>query len=236
MNRLFTNEDCMDLMARYPDKHFDLALVDPPYGIGASKPSIKPNICRQKNGNMLNVKSNTHTHKEWDNETPKTDYYAELVRVSKNQIIWGVPYINIIAKSGLIIWDKINGESDQMDAEIAFNSFNKRVDIVRFMWSGMIQGVYCGKDINKAKLQQGNKKLNEKRIHPTQKPVALYKWLLKNYAKEGDLILDTHVGSASSLIACEEMGFDYVGCELDSDYFEMACKRIDTYRQQLKLF
>ena len=136
----------------------------------------------------------------------------------------------------MIVWDKLNGESDQMDCEIAFCSFNKRTDLVYYMWSGMFQGMYCGKEIRKALVQQGNKKLNEHRIHPTQKPVALYRWLLQNYAKKGDKILDTHLGSMSIAIACDMEGFDLTGCELDPEYYRDGIKRLETFRSQTTLF
>ena len=233
----FLNIDCMDKdrgMPSYPDKYFDLAIVDPQYGIGASKPSKKPESVLQRNGGKLYVASNKHKQKEWDNEKMPLGYFTELKRVSKNQIIWGENYYGIFA-GGRIVWDKLNGESDQFDCEIAYCSMNQRTDLVYYMWQGMFQGIYCGKDINKALIQQGNKSLNEERIHPTQKPIKLYKWLLTNYAKPNDKILDTHVGSASSLIACEDMGFEYIGFELDSDYFNAANKRLEQFRSQLKL-
>jgi site-specific DNA-methyltransferase (adenine-specific) len=233
MTREFTNEDCMDLMARYEDKHFDLAIIDPPYGLGVANQTYlnykNPNEKEDRikkgkkvRGQGLAIPKN-YKISEWDKKTPDIEYFNELIRVSKNQIIFGanhfiskIPYDS----SCWIVWDK-KTEANFADCELAWTSFKSAVRKFEFMWAGMLQG---------------DMKNKETRIHPTQKPLALYKWLLKNYAKEGDLILDTHVGSASSLIACEEMGFDYVGCELDKDYFEMACKRIDTYRQQLKLF
>lgn len=203
---IFTNEDCMDLMARYHDKHFDLAIVDPPYGI---------NI----NNSMGRRKGDAHScHKKvkWDNETPNENYFKELFRVSKNQIMWGANYyISKFYKdtSCWIMWDK------KLSAELSFSQFE-------MAWTSFDSMCRKYERVNNIGCK----------IHPTQKPVALYKWLLKNYAKEGDLILDTHVGSASSLIACEEMGFDYVGCELDKDYYEMACKRIEKFREQGRLF
>jgi site-specific DNA-methyltransferase (adenine-specific) len=224
----------MDLMREYPDKYFDLAIVDLEYNIGASKPSIKPCIAIQKNGSSLRIKQPNYQPKEWDFKLSSPEYLNELFRVSKNQIIWGGNYYGL--SGGYIVWDKLNGESDQFDCELAFCSFNKRTDIVYFLWAGMFQGIYCGKDIRKALIQQGNKQLNEERIHPTQKPVALYKWLLKNYAKEGDKILDTHGGSMSSVIACIDMGFDITCCELDKDYFEAGLKRVNQFKSQTNLF
>ena len=126
--------------------------------------------------------------------------------------------------------------SDQFDCEIAYNSINNRTDIVYYMWAGMFQGIYCGKDVRKAIIQQGNKRLNEVRIHPTQKPVALYKWILSNYANPGDKILDTHLGSGSICIACDNLGFEMTGIELDTDYYEAAKKRLINHQSQQKLF
>jgi site-specific DNA-methyltransferase (adenine-specific) len=230
-----TNEDNMELMARYPDKYFDLAIVDPPYAIGADKQSKKPILVKQKNGTTLKVKNTNHyTQKNWDNEIPTDEYFQELKRVSKNQIIWGANYFGLVG--GYLVWDKLNGECDQFDCEIAYNSFNNRTDLVYFMWQGMFQGIYCGRDIRKALIQQGNKQLNEKRFHPTQKPVALYKWLLDKYAKQGDKILDTHIGSMSIAIACHDYGFELVGCELDEEYYKKGTERLKNHIAQQKLF
>lgn len=229
------NMDCMELMAKYPDKYFDLAIVDPPYGIGADKQSKKPLFAKQKNGNRLKVKNtNSYIQKDWDSSIPSNNYFEELYRVSKNQIIWGSNYFGI--SGGSIVWDKLNGDSDQYGCEIAFQSFNQRTDIVRFMWQGMFQGMYCGYDVKKAIIQQGNKQLNEIRIHPTQKPVALYDWILKNYSNPADKILDTHLGSGSSRIAAYKAGLDFVGCELDKDYFDAQEKRFKEFTSQLTLF
>lgn len=221
----FINADCMDYLPKCPANYFDLAIVDPQYGNGASKPSKKPETVLQKNGKRLYVASNKHQAKEWDLTKMPLEYFEELKRVSKYQIIWGENYYGIFA-GGRIVWDKLNGESDQFSCEIAYCSINNRTDIVYYMWSGMFQGVYCGRDIRRALAQEGNKQNNEERIHPTQKPIKLYKWLLRTYAKQGQLILDTHVGSGSSLVACKELGFDYVGFEIDKEYYEGASKRI----------
>jgi len=226
--------DCMDYLPNIPDKYFDLAIVDPPYGIGASKPSKKPETVLQKNGKRLYVESNKHQQKEWDFVRMPLRYFEQLRRTSKNLIIWGENYYGYF-RGGRIVWDKLNGDSDQYGCEIAYCSMNDRTDIVYYMWSGMFQGVYCGKDVRRALVQEGNKKNNEERIHPTQKPIKLYKWLLKEYAKPGQLILDTHVGSGSSLIACKELGFDYVGFEIDKDYYEAAMKRIKSATRKYEL-
>ena len=221
----FINADCMDVMRQYPDGYFDLAIVDPPYFSGPEKRKyygrkISPIGVQRLYGQMS----------EW--EVPGTEYFEELFRVSKNQIIWGVNYFQYNFGPGRIVWDKVNGQSSFSDCEIAYCSMHDSVRLFRYMWNGMMQG----KSIAEGHVQQGNKRLNEKRIHPTQKPINLYRWLIQKYATEGDKILDTHVGSASSLIACKELGFEYIGCELDKDIFELAKQRLETYEMQVKLF
>jgi len=217
------NCDCLEYMKSLPDNYFDLAIADPPYGIGASKPSKKPSNILQKNGSIMSASVTDFGKKDWDNAIPTQEFFDELRRVSKNQIIWGANYFGL--QGGMIVWDKINGNSDQYDCEIAYQSFNKRTDLVHYMWNGMFQGKYCGRDIRQAAVQQGNKALNEKRIHPTQKPVILYEWLLNNYANKSDRIFDPMMGSQSSRIAAYRLGFDFVGCELDKEYFEKGCLR-----------
>ena len=220
------NCDCLEYMRSLPYNYFDLAIADPPYGIGASKPSKKAERARQADGSILQVPVTDFIKKDWDNNIPTQEFFDELRRVSKNQIIWGANYFGL--QGGMIVWDKINGNSDQYDCEIAYQSFNKRTDLVHYMWNGMFQGKYCGRDIRQAAVQQGNKALNEKRIHPTQKPVILYEWLLNNYAKKGDRIFDPMMGSQSSRIAAYKLGFNYVGCELDKEYFEKGCIRFNS--------
>lgn len=220
------NCDCLEYMRNVPDNYFDLAIADPPYGIGASKPSKKPSNILQKNGSIMSASVTDFGKKDWDNDIPPQEFFEELRRVSKNQIIWGANYFGL--QGGMIVWDKINGNSDQYDCEIAYQSFNKRTELVHYMWNGMFQGKYCGRDIRQAAHQQGNKALNEKRIHPTQKPVILYEWLLNNYAKKGDRIFDPMMGSQSSRIAAHRLGFDYVGCELDKEYYDKGCTRFDS--------
>jgi len=223
--------DCMDWMQAIADKAYDLAIVDPPYGISSDNPSIKPNRIVQKNGSILYIKQSLYKNKHWDT-MPDSSYFDDLRRISKNQIIWGCNYYHYDLAGGRIVWDKVNGNSDQYDCEIAYNSLNKRTDLVRYMWCGMFQG----KSIREGEMQQGNKKLNEKRIHPTQKPVALYRWLLQNYAKAGQRIFDSHGGSFSSAVACYIEGFDLDICEIDEEYFEMAVKRFKQATQQIHLF
>jgi site-specific DNA-methyltransferase (adenine-specific) len=192
------NCDCMELMAKYPDGYFELAIVDPPYGIGISK-----NPVRKK-----------HKKKSWDNNIPEDRYFKELFRVSKNQIIFGGNYFELPPSQGFIVWDKVQPENFSLAmCEYAWSSIQRPAKIWR-----------------KSVLSEQNK------IHPTQKPVALYKWLLDNYAKEGDKILDTHLGSGSSRIACYDFKFDFVGCELDKDYFDLMEDRFKKHISQLSIF
>ncbi|MCT4253707.1 site-specific DNA-methyltransferase [Elizabethkingia anophelis] len=211
-----TNEDNMELMARYPDGYFDIAIVDPPYFSGPEKRKYYGNAV-----NKLNIKRVDYSPLENSWELPTAEYFSELFRVSKQQIIWGCNYYaEFIPNVGRIVWDKVNGESSFSDAEIASSSFHNSVRLFRFMWNGMMQG--CDFEGN----MQGDKKLNEKRIHPTQKPVALYKWLLDKYAKTGNKILDTHLGSGSIAIACHDYGYELTACELDEKYYSSALKQI----------
>ena len=219
------NIDCIEFMKGLPDKYFSLSIADPPYCIGADKPSVKPCVVKQKNGTYLRVDAPDYGKKDWDSELPSQEFFDELSRVSRNQIIWGANYFGLAG--GMIVWDKMNGNSDQYGCEIAYQSFDKRTDIVHYMWRGMFQGETCSTDINIANRQQGNKQLNEKRIHPCQKPVVLYAWLLQHYAKEGDIIFDPMTGSGSSRIAAYKLGFDYVGCELDKEYYEKSVERFN---------
>lgn len=212
-------------MKKYPDNYFDLAIVDPPYFSGPEK--------RRYYGRKVSpigVKRLYGETSEW--EVPDNEYFDELFRISKHQIIFGVNYFDYSFGAGRIVWDKVNGESSFSDCEIAFCSFHDSVRLFRYMWNGMMQG----KSISEGHIQQGNKRLNEKRIHPTQKPVNLYRWLIQKYAKEGYKILDTHVGSASSLIAFEEVGLEYIGFEKDEQIFKSALARLEGYKSQLKLF
>ncbi|WP_282780366.1 DNA methyltransferase [Phaeodactylibacter xiamenensis] len=229
MQNKFLNIDCLDEregLPSYPDNFFDLAIVDPQYKIGASKPSKKGTKCKQKNGTILHVKESDYGKKTWDDNLMPNRYFQELKRVSKRQIIWGANYQNFPLRGGRLVWDKVNGASDQYDCEIAYLSWTLRTEIVYFMWNGMMQGLYPTRDIRKAWRQQGNKSLNEKRYHPTQKPVALYKWILEEYAQPGDTILDTHVGSASSLLAFDLLGFNYHAFEIDVEIYQAAAGRL----------
>jgi len=219
-NQIF-NQDCMEGMKKYPDKYFDLAIVDPPYFSGPEKKKFYGAEISSCGAKRVEYKPLSES---W--EVPSQEYYDELCRVSKHQIIWGTNYFHFKQPVGRIIWDKVNDKSNFSNCEIASCSLIKSVRIFRFMWNGMFQG----KSIEDGSIQQGNKKLNEKRIHPTQKPVALYKWLLTKYAKAGQKILDTHLGSGSSRIAAYELGFDFIGFELNKDYFEAAEKRFQDFK------
>ena len=210
------NIDCMEYMAGLEDNAFDLAIVDPPYGIGASNTFAGE---KRKSGKGVAMKTE-FKKKDWDLKIPDEQYFIELRRVCENQIIWGANYMKhfLPPSMGWIVWDKNNGTTEFSDSEVAFTSFNRALRIYRYTWNGMLQG---------------DMKNKEFRIHPTQKPVRLYDWLLRNYAKEGDKILDTHLGSGSSAIAAHYLGFDFVGCELDKHYFEASQKRIDKETRQI---
>lgn len=228
--------DCMIHMSSLPDSYYDLAIIDPNYGIGASRPSKKGKRVKQKDGSYVNIKQSDYKHKCWDDNTVSNECLSEVIRVSKRQIIWGVNYFDFPLPGGRIIWNKLNGESDQSDCEIAYYSEGNRVDLFYYMWRGMMQGKKPSRIYAEANIQIGNKKNNEKRIHPTQKPVILYKYLLQNYANKGDKIFDSHLGSGSISIACHDLGFDLDACEIDSDYYEQAKKRYNLHRSQIIIY
>ncbi len=211
-----------------PDNSFDLAIVDPPYGRGESGGTNRNHGVKQKSGAVLQCWDGAYTKKHWDTTPPEPEYFDELLRVSTHQIIWGINYHPVLLAGGRIVWDKVNDGADQSGCEIAYCSLNERVDIVRYMWRGMMQG----ESLQKGTRQQGNKALNEKRIHPTQKPVKLYEWLLTNYAEPGQRILDTHLGSGSIAIAAHYYGCSLVGCEIDEEYYDAAAKRIEEQTAQ----
>lgn len=221
----YYNMDCMEGMKEFSDKYFDLAIVDPPYFSGPEKRNYYGRTV-----SPIGVRWYYKPSDEWS--IPEKEYFDELIRVSKNQIVWGCNYFDYNFGSGRIIWDKCNQGSDFSDCEIAYCSMHDSVRLFRYMWNGMMQG----KSISEGWIQQGNKALNEKRIHPTQKPVALYEWLLQKYTKFGDKILDTHVGSASSLIACHRMRHDFVGFEKDPHYYDLSKGRLDEERAQMNIY
>lgn len=212
------NMDCMEAMKAMPDKCFDLAVVDPPYGIGESG---EKNYTRGK----LAIAKDYKPFSGKDLEPPPAEYFRELQRVSKNQIIWGGNHfadrLPNPASSCWIVWDKENGDTDFADCELAYTSFPSAVRIFRFRWQGMLQGNMANKEV---------------RIHPTQKPVALYRWIFQHYAKPGDKILDTHLGSGSSRIAAYDAGLDFAGYEIDPDYFQKQEERFNAHTAQMSLF
>lgn len=206
-----TNQDNMALMSRYEDNYFDLAIVDPPYGINLANMNMgagnKPKHCNKKRRGF--------NAKNWDLEAPTKEYFNELKRASKNQIIWGGNYFDLGVCYGFCIWDKGSPQGMSFsDCEFAWHSFKKVAKLYKY-------STYKNK---------GTK------IHPTQKPVSLYEWLLQNYAKEGDKILDTHLGSGSIAIACHNLGYELTACELDTEYYEASVKRIKDHISQQRLF
>ncbi len=230
----FYNMDCMEGMKEFPDKYFDLAIVDPPYGgsvendknkLGTHfhgrgrskryKDIYEPEIKADRTGGTLASKYKTKIN-AWD-VAPEQEYFDELFRVSKNQIIWGGNYFGLPPTRCFVIWKKLSiSENFTMGmAEYAWTSFNANSKVFEYAPQG---------------------KPNDKRFHPTQKPIALYEWLLNRYAEQGQKILDTHVGSASSLIACERLGFKYVGFEIDEVYYGLANERMEKFREESTLF
>tara|TARA_R110000744_G_C19091275_1_gene532443 strand:- start:27 stop:662 length:636 start_codon:yes stop_codon:yes gene_type:complete len=206
------NKDCLDALKEMQDNQFDLAIVDPPYGLGDRlvKGGAKGGM-----GTLQNLADDKVT--TWDDEIPTPEYFTELKRVTKNQIIWGGNYfLDYLGKTdGFIVWDKMNGTNPMADAELAWQ--NVKGTTRMFRWHH-----FSGE--------------RTKKIHPTQKPVKLYEWLLMNYAKEGDKILDTHLGSGSIALACHNLGYDLEGYELDKEYFDNATKRIKQHQAQTTLF
>ena len=221
------NCDCMAFMVKVPDKFYDIAIVDPPY-----YPDARNIIVPGGDISTTGIRRRKYNMPHW--ETPTESYFRELFRVSKAQIIWGINYFPICPGSGRIVWDKCRDNGTKFsDCEIAYCSMVKRVMIFRFLWNGMLQG----KSLAEYDIPQNSKHLKEERIHPTQKPVALYNWLFGKFVKEGDKVLDTHGGSMSSAIAAYDFGdgvFDL--CEIDPAYFAAGKQRFEAYSSQGKLF
>ncbi len=224
--------DCMDYLPQMPDNAFELAIVDPPYGINAPNmpmghgaPSrggntsvaveLKKGRLNQGAGKLKDRKLQ-NLNCDWDRAVPTKEYFSQLFRVSRHQIIWGGNYYDLPPTRGIVVWDKCQPWENFSQVELAWTSYDKPASLYR-----------CS--ITKAMA-------NEDKIHPTQKPIALYKWLLHNYANGGDKILDTHVGSGSSLIACHQMGFEYLGFEIDEEYYTQAKTRLDNVKSQLSIF
>jgi len=226
-----TNEDNMLLMARYPDNYFDLAIVDPPYGINAGKQSLS--ISKVKGRKNSTAKRSHLKSKDWDNKTPSKEYFNELFRVSKNQIIWGGNYFQLPLINSWLIWNKLQVLETRSDGEMAWTSFKKPLKIVPLLQDGFKRGVNVG---YKQPIIYNEPFSGRQTIHPTQKPIALYKWILDKYAKQGDKILDTHLGSGSIAIACHDYGFELTACELDKEYYDKGIERIKNHVSQQKLF
>ena len=209
--------DCMELMAKYPDNHFDLAIVDPPYGIDADKKHRRfvKKLQSKKSAGL----SKDYGNQMWDSAIPNDEYFAELKRVSKRQIVWGANFFNL--QGGMLYWHKRVAMPSFSQGELAWLSWLNKIDFVDIAWNGMLQNDMKNKEV---------------RIHPTQKPVQLYSWILQNYAKEGDKILDTHLGSGSIAIACHDLKYDLTGCEIDKDYFSSMLERVKIHQSQLSLF
>ena len=204
------NCDCMEYLATLPDKAFELAIIDPPYGINSTGNNLQR--LNGSGGKLKNRALNSCKKITWDNEIPTEKYFAEIFRVSQNQIIWGGNYFNLAPTRCVIVWDKCQPWENFSQVELAWTSFASPAALFKF------------------DNRTGGK------IHPTQKPVELYEWLLTKYAKHGDRILDTHLGSMSSVIACEKLGFEITGCELDKEYFDAGCQRVIDSQRQKSLF
>jgi len=233
---IYLNSDCMDPLVGLPsfgDNHFDWCVADPSYGVGEHGGKKRSGWALQKNGTRLYVKDGAYEKKDWDSEACDPRILDEIVRVSRNQIIWGINYMKWVPPSGgRIVWDKCNDGSDQSDCEIAYCSAHDTVRMFRFMWSGFCQG----SSAKSGTVQKGNKKLNQSRIHPCEKPFEFYRWAAGRYFSPGAKVLDPFVGSAASLQVYEELGFDYVGYELDADYYRDSCKRLEAFRSSPRLF
>ena len=216
MRREVYNIDCMEYMKTLPDKCFDLVIADPPYG-------IKEDGLKNHSRSKL-AKAQEYAPKDWDKQAMPKEFFDEIIRVSKNQIIWGANhFISRIPYDSpcWIVWDKDNGNNDFADCELAWTSFKTAVRRFKYRWAGMLQE---------------NMKNKERRIHPCQKPVALYAWLLQHFIPQGGVIFDPMMGSQSSRIAAHRLGFDYVGCELNKEYFDKGCERFKQETSQLSLF
>ena len=211
------NTDCLEYMRTLPDKAFQLAIADPPYGIGEDG--------AKNHSRSVLAKSQEYTPKDWDSKAPDKEFFNELFRVCRHVIIWGANHFieNLPRQNAScwVVWDKENGENDFADCELAWTSFPTAVRRLRYKWHGMLQE---------------NMAQKEERIHPTQKPVALYRWIFDRYAKPGDKILDTHLGSGSSRIAAYDAGLDFVGYEIDKEYFEKQEERFARHTAQMSLF
>ena len=236
-------QDNMELMKEFEDNHFDLAIVDPPYYSGPEKKQYYgKRIAKSKHsktGSIENVKRVEYKPSDWADQIPTWDYLNELKRVSRHQIIWGINYFEFANyHPGRLIWNKINQSTSYSDCEIALSTFHESVRMVEYMWNGMMQG----ESLINGRKQQGNKKLNEKRIHPTQKPVKIYEWIINRYVESGQKILDTHMGSRSNAIAIhkanqmDNMNLHLTAAEINTHYYEKAIRRIKENTIQQAIF
>ena len=253
-------EDNMDLMARYSDKYFDVAVIDPEYGINVGNMAYLKEVkttVTQKNGTKLNAnkKKTPYTKKNWDNKPPSDNFFNEIKRVSINQVIFGANYFSQIIKNtckpprrneyddfikqnpkGFIIWDKVNGSNDFNDCEIIYTSYNFDSFVLYYMWSGMMQGINVSTDLQKALIQIGDKSLNEKRLHPTQKPIKLIKWIF-NFLNIFNLkVIDTNTGLMVVVLVSIDAECEIVACDKEEEYFNKGIQRVKNHVSQLKMF
>lgn len=249
-------QDRMKLMATLEDKSIDVSIQDPEYGIKEAKKNHKSRNTpvMQKNGKALKIKSNEYGNSDWDNSVPPDEYFEETIRVSKNQIFFGANYFKQFTRpqkpprrneyekflkehpKGWIIWDKMNGSNDFSDCEVIYTSFDFDSYVFYYMWNGMMQGIYLSPNPKEASIQIGNKKLNEKRNHPTHKPTIVYRYLIEQFVGRGKTILDTGIGGGSLAIAIHDQGGNnLIGCENNKINYDKAIKRIKSHISQLKI-
>lgn len=233
----FHLDDHMNVMRQYPDGYFDLALPDVQYGIGEDgrKSASRSRNIKREHNKFKTLVSSSHLPMNWDDSPPSQEYFDELFRVSKKRIIFGSNYLSFSQKSsspGRIFWDKVNGNSDYSDGEILWTDCHTSTRLFRFMWNGMMQG----KSISEGHIQRGDKSKNQRRIHPTEKPLEIYLWLLSQYAKPGYKVLDTHGGSLIHAVAASRLGIDLTICEINPYYFHPGKRRYDLMTAQANLF
>lgn len=225
----YFHTDNMEFMNQLPDNYYDLAIADPEQGKQEHGGTSRSGYVKQKNGSKIWVQDGSYKKKSWDYKPASDQYFDELIRISKHQIIWGVQYFERYFGKGRIVWDKVNHGSDQYDCELAYCSLNDRTELFRYMWNGMLQG----KSIKEGHIMQGNKKLNEKRRHPTHKPSALYKWTFIHYNIPKDWkIFDPNLGSGSIGIAAYELGYQLDACEKDKEQFDIAQSWLNEHIKQ----
>ena len=225
MENIVYNSDCLPAMRTYPDKYFDLAVVDPPYFSGPERRGYYGSRVSRQNVNRRLY----HIAERW--QVPGAEYFKELERISKRYIVFGCNYYDYVFAPGRIVWDKCNGTSTFSDCELAATNCHDSVRLFRYMWNGMMQG----KSIEEGHIMRGNKATNEVRIHPTQKPLDLYRWIYTRYAKPGDKILDTHVGSGTSRRAAFDFDLDFVGYEIDKVYFVLQEVEFENHISQIRM-